>query len=163
MILEKLFVEIVKMSRTQLSLSDEWETPKNLFEYLCNKYAFYPTLDVCATEKNKKCYDWCGKDNDVYPERKDGLECQWWDKNWMNCPHSDTESWVKKACKEFLENNNETMAIIPANSMGTSYAECCIEPHAFYKPIFERPKFKRDGKQKDPARNTYFVVIWRKQ
>lgn len=143
--------------RTELSLSDEWETQKSLYEWLCNKYNFYPIRDVCATEKNSKC------GMAFFDKESDGLYQSWYDKNWMNCPHSDTESWVKKACHEFLTKGNETMAIIPANSMCTSYAECCIEPHAEYHPIFERPRFKKDGEYKDPARNSYFVVIWRKR
>jgi len=146
-----------------LLLSDEWETPQNLYEWLCNKYGFYPTLDVCANKMNTKCVNWCGK-NTTHPyDHTNGLMAEWYDKNWMNCPHSNTESWVNKACREFLDKHHETMAIIPANSMCTAYAEACIEPHAEYHPIFERPKFKRDGEQKDPARNSYFVVLWRRK
>ena len=142
--------------KTELSLSDEWETPQNMFEWLCNKYNFYPDCDVACTEQNKKCILWMDKESD-------GLFQSWHDRNWCNPPHSETEKWVKKACHEFLTDDSETMMIIPANSMGTSYAECCIEPHAEYHPIFERPRFLRDGKEKDPARNSYFVVIWRKR
>ena len=140
---------------TELSLSDEWETPKNLFEWLCCKYDFYPEIDVCATEKNSKC------GMDFFDKASNGLTQQWCERNWMNCPHSETEKWVKKACQEFLCEDKETMSIIPANSMCTSYAEACIEPHAEYHPIFERPKFKHDDEVKDPSRNSYFVVLWR--
>jgi len=139
----------------RLQMIDDWETPKKLYEWLCYKHAFNPLLDVCATEKNKKCPSF-------FDIEKDGLFWEWYDKNWCNPPHSQTEKWVKKACAEFLENSNETMAIIPANSMCTSYAEACIEPHAEYHPIFERPKFLQEGKEKDVSRNSYFVVIWRK-
>ncbi len=156
------------MSKTELSLSDEWETPEKLFKWLCGKYAFYPKWDVCATEKNKKCdyyieKEWtknrvssCVGDNGV------SKHVNWTDKNWCNPPHSETELWVRKACNEFLEYYHETMMIIPANSMCTTYAESCIEPHAEYHPIFERPKFLMDKEEKDVARNSYFVVIWRK-
>ena len=143
--------------RSELSLSDDWETPQKIYDYLCNRYNFFPYCDVCATENNYKAIIFIDK-------KEDGLSRDWFDKNWMNCPHSETEEWVKKACKQFLELGNETMAIIPANSMCTSYAEACIEPHAEYHPIFERPRFNLDGKPaKDPSRNSYFVVIWRKR
>ena len=149
------------MSRTELSLSDEWETPKQMFEWLCRKYNFSPSLDVCATKENKKCVLYCGV-NGLYD---DGLQATRWEKkNWMNPPHSQTEKWVKKACEQFQLFNYETMAMIPANSMCTSYAEACIEPHAEWHMIFERPRFNQDGKpSKDPSRNSYFVVIWRKK
>lgn len=35
------------------SASDEWETPQALFDELNKEFHF--TLDVCATEKNRKC------------------------------------------------------------------------------------------------------------
>ncbi len=144
------------MSKTELSSSDEWETQKSLYEWLCFKYNFYPECDVASTEKNAKCMSYFTKETD-------GLFQEWYDKNWMNCPHSETEKWVKKACHEFLVEGHETMAIIPANSMCTSYAEACIEPHTEYHPIFERPKFLHKGEVRDSARNSYFVVIWRKR
>lgn len=145
-----------------LSKSDEWETPRSMYEWLCHKYSFYPELDVCADYENKKCVEYFGKDH-INSQHRDGLDYEWGEKNWMNCPHSDTENWVKKACKEFLEKSHETMGIIPANSMCTSYAEACIEPHAEYHPIFERPRFKNRGVEKDNARNSYFVVLWRQR
>ena len=142
--------------RTELSLSDEWETPKELFEYLCYKYRFFPILDVCATKENSKCYR-------CYTKEDNGLFKSWCKKNWCNPPHSEIERWVKKAYKEFLENNSEIMMIIPANSITTIYSELCIWDIAdICEPIFERPKFLRDGKQLDSAKSGYFVIIWRK-
>ncbi len=144
-----------------MNKDDGWETPDKLFKWLCARYGFYPILDVCATKNNKKCNDWLGEGRPDY--EGNGLVANWMWKNWCNPPHSNTEEWVKKACHEFLENNNETMMIIPANSMCTSYAEACIELHAEYHPIFERPKFLQDGKEKDVSRNSYFVVLWRRK
>ena len=38
-----------------LSLADdEWETPKELYDELCEKYGIHPTLDACATIDNRK-------------------------------------------------------------------------------------------------------------
>ena len=144
--------------RSELSLSDNWETPKALYDWLCYRYNFRPVWDVCATKQNSKC------GLNFWDKEEDGLHKDWSNETWMNPPHSQTEWWVKKACSEFLDEGVETMAIIPANSMCTSYAEACIEPHAEYHPIFERPRFNLDGKPaKDPSRNSYFVVIWRKK
>ena len=142
-------------------MSDDWETPKKLYEYLKNKYRFYPTMDVCAIKSNRKCSIYCGPDSPL-KHQMDGLEASWHLKNWCNPPHSNTEEWVKKALWEF-EQGHETMMIIPACSMCTDYAEACILPHSEYYPINRRfCKFLQDGEEKDPARNGYFVVFWRK-
>lgn len=154
--------QLHQRKRTESSLSDIWETPKNVFDWLCAKYKFYPVLDICANYENKKCISYFGSDNTM-KEYKDGLKNRWAKKNWCNPPHSETEKWVKKACQEFIEYHNETMMIIPANSTTTSYAECCIEPHAESYPIYERPRFKQDGIQKDSARNGYYVILWRRK
>ena len=138
----------------------EWETPQDLFDYLCGKYGFFPSLDVCADRKNTKCSNWLGSDS---PRQDDGLKGYWDSKNWCNPPHSETEKWVKSACHQFVNDGCETMMIIPANSMCTNYAESCIEPHAEYHPISRRfCRFLKDGKEADSSRNGYFVVIWRK-
>lgn len=150
-------------------IDDEYETPQNVFDKLCGKYGFYPTVDVCATESNKKCEYYISKGSDDDP-----IVCRWgvdalsngtlWgNKNWMNPPHSQTEQFVKKACREFLEYDHETIAIIAANSMCAAYSEFYIEPHAEDYKIYERPRFKKDGESKDSPLNAYFVVIWRKQ
>lgn len=149
------------LSRTELSLSDEWETSQKLYEWLCAKYQFYPECDVAASDKNKKCSVYFGKDR-LYPSDQNGLEQKWFDKNWCNPPHSETEKWVKKACEEFVKNYHETMMIIPANSTCTQYAEACIEGIAEKYSIYERPKFKNDlQEKKDNARHSYYVIIWR--
>lgn len=156
--------QLHQRQRSEASLSDEWETPKALFEWLCAKYNFYPKLDVCATKENKKCSAYLTldeKDREAFGHN--GLYSSWFDKNWCNPPHSETELWVKQACDVFLNEDKQTMMIIPANSICAGYSEACIEPHAEYHPIFERPRFKQFGEQKDSARNSYFVVIWRRK
>ncbi len=148
------------MPRSEASLSDEWETPQSLYKYLCARYGFYPSLDVCATEQNKKCASYIGLDH-IFEDHRNALETSWGKRNWCNPPHSKTEEFVRQACFEFLAKCNETMMIIPANSTTTTYAESCIEPHAESYPIYERPRFKQDGVTKDSARNGYYVIIWR--
>ena len=41
--------------RSALSLSDEYETPHDVFNSICEKYEIIPIVDVCATVENKKC------------------------------------------------------------------------------------------------------------
>lgn len=145
------------MSRTEASLSDEWETPQDLYDSLCYMYGIFPRRDVAANEKNKKCRTYFSKEYS-------GLDSCWTSDVWCNPPHSLTEKFVRKALREWLSNNINILMIIPANSICTRYAEECIRPHAEFHPIYFRPKFLRDGvPAKDAARNSYFVVIWRKR
>ena len=45
-----------KLSATfNLSKNDQWETPPDLFQLGCDYFDFEPTLDLCATNFNKKC------------------------------------------------------------------------------------------------------------
>lgn len=144
--------------RSDSSLSDEWETDDVLFKELCKKYDFYPECDICATEQNKKC--------DLYIDKnKDALSIHWKYKSvWCNPPHTKTKQFVEKAHNQWFYFNTPTMMIIPANSMCTRYAEKYIEDKAEYHPIFTRPRFLVDGEHAEfHARNSYFVVIWRKK
>ena len=153
------------MSRTELSLSDEWETPQELYDHLCDKYELKPNLDVACTWENSKCVAGCHWDLET-----DGLECDWAlseFKNesivWCNPPHSLNEEFVIKAYGEWSKHNINIMMILPANSMCTNYAEHLIQPYAEYHPINRKfCKFLYKGEKKDSSRNGYFVVIWRK-
>lgn len=141
---------------TILSESDEWETPKELFNYLCDRYTFYPTFDVCANQKNKK--------QPYYFNKLDNaLNKIWWSSNWCNPPHSQTQNFVLKACWEFLLHGNQTMMIIPSGSICTKYSESHLIGIAEYYPIIGKINFLHHGKDKGRSRNSYFVVIWRKQ
>ena len=146
------------MSRTELSLSDEWETPQELYDHLCEKYTVFPQLDVCATLENRKCGDYYFEDR-----CGGGLVCNWKKDVWCNPPHSKNEEFVIKAYEEWSKHNINIMMILPANSMCTNYAEHLIQPYAEYHPINRKfCKFLYNGKVKDSSRNGYFVVIWRK-
>lgn len=141
-------------------IDDEYETPDELFNFLCIKYNIYPDTDVCATDDNSKCSGYVDREMDClrheFQYHDDGL--------WCNPPHSMTKQFVKKMCEQWKKYNIPIMMIIPANSMCTSYAKECIEGKAEYHPIFGRPQFLKGGKlSKFPSRNSYFVVIWRKK
>ena len=131
---------------------------------LCYKTGIFPSLDVAAGQNNTKCKQW----------ESDALNQEWhritYDGNpnpycdvWCNPPHSKTEEFVRRATKQWVKHNLNILMIIPANSICTKYAEECIEPHAEYHPIFFRPKFLKNGEEKDPSRNSYFYVVWRKK
>lgn len=156
-------LQLHQKPRSEASLSDEWETPNSLYESLCYKYKVFPSLDLCADETNSKCHYYKTKKDSALNALADSFIHDLKPDIWVNPPHSITEDIVRICLKIWSLWNVNIMMIIPANSICTKYAEECIEPHAEYHPIFYRPKFLRDGEEKDPARNSYFVVIWRKK
>ncbi len=144
---------------SELSESDEWETPIDLYDMLCEKYKLYPTLDVAATFSNSKCRGFL---TDAF--------CGSWKPNslvntvWCNPPNREIKKFVEKAEHEWRFSDLNIMMIIPANSMCTNYAQEFIYMKAEFHPINRRwCKFLFEGKSKDHARNGYFVVIWRKR
>lgn len=87
--------------------TDQWETPRWLFEEWDKKYKF--TLDVCASESNKKCERY-------FDERTDGLFQLWEGNIWMNPPYGrDIIKWVRKA---FIaaHNGHRVVCLLPART-----------------------------------------------
>ena len=155
------------MSRTELSLSDEWETPKKLYDHLWRKYKLKPRLDVACQcdvdigKHNSKCYEGWFKNHNALTH--DWIADEGKVDVWCNPPHSKNEEFVKKAHNEWAKHNINIMMILPANALCTNYAENWIDPFAEYHPINRKfCKFLYKGEKKDSSRNGYFVVIWRK-
>lgn len=140
---------------SELSKSDEWEIPTPDYEDLTKKYDFIPTLDVSATLENTKCQQFL-------TISQNALDHTWNKKNWSNPPAHFYLEFVAKAHQEFTELGNETMMILPANSLCTTYAKQHIIEHAEFYPIIGRFNFLHFGEDKGRARNAYFVIIWRK-
>lgn len=147
--------------RSEASLSDEYETPLNIMENLCNKYNIQPFTDICADSLNRKCLYFIDKYTDALL-----IDWLFHDDNetsdiWCNPPHSKTKEFILKADEQWKKHNINIMMIIPANSTTTKYFEKVynnIEIH----PIFDRITFLVNSKPSPyPARNGYFVVIWR--
>jgi len=152
--------------RTELSLSDEWETPDELYQHLCEKYNIHPEYDVAAIDGNSKCMYLIDKEQDSFVKEW-GIQSDIQFPNkadvWCNPPHSKNEEFVKRAYDQWVKHNINIMMILPANALCTNYAENWIEPFAEYHPINRSLcKFLYHGKTKDSSRNGYFVVIWRK-
>ncbi len=146
--------------KAKLSESGEWETPDKLYDMLCNQYQIKPTLDVCATKDNTKCYS--------YLHKPLSLSDASWKTNpsikavWCNPPHKLNEQFVKKAYNTWFNDNITVMMILPANAICTNYAEDYILDSAEYYPINRSYcRFLHEGKETDGSRNGYFVVIWR--
>lgn len=157
-------MQLHQMKRSKASLSDEYETPKKVYDYLCNRFDFYPELDVSAKLTTAKCksyfnmaqnalrLDWC---------IADGYKI---DNVWCNPPHSLTLQFVRKAHDEWNKFNINIMMILPTNTMSSGYWHGMIEGRADYYAIPGRIQFLVDGKpSKYKSRNAYVCVIWRKR
>jgi len=124
-----------------LSESDEWETPSEIFYWLIHKYKFNPTLDVCATNKNSML-------DNFFTKEDDALTKQWDKQNWCNTPNSrpNKELFTKYAHEQFVNFGNETLMILPIDSLCTKYArEFILEPNYYFEPITGRIQFLYDG------------------
>lgn len=76
------------------SKSDEWSTPKELFDRLNAEFRF--TLDVCASAVNAKC-------DTYYTKEDDALTQSWVGVCWMNPPYGrGIGEWMKKARESAL-------------------------------------------------------------
>jgi phage N-6-adenine-methyltransferase len=150
------------MKRSQLSLSDEWETPTELFRELCYTYSLTPTLDVACTSKNQKCV--LG-----YTKETDALDCDWYQGNdvWCNPPHSKTQAFVLKAHEQWYKHNINIIMLVPTGVISRKYFRSIwnnyfmvrkgVEIHPIDRPTFIHP----DHDKQKSARNDYIVIIWR--
>lgn len=148
--------------RSEQSLSDEWETPNELFNFLISKTGISPKIDVCATYENRKCPAHFGFDN-FDKTIQDGLNTQWFADSWCNPPHSLTGKFVEKAYLENKENNIKIIMLIPANTMSSNYFHEYVlnNVRASYFPIKGRIKFLQNGKEsKFISRNAYICVVF---
>jgi phage N-6-adenine-methyltransferase len=86
--------------------TDEWATPKKLFNELNSEFDF--ELDTCATADNAKCARFYTKDDS-------GLDSEWATRNWCNPPYSQIKKWLLKARREQLK-GKLTVMLIPART-----------------------------------------------
>ena len=131
------------------SNSDEWATPKEIFNELNNEFNF--NLDVCATEDNHKC-------NLFFTQKDDGLSKKWGGyRVFCNPPYSNISEWVKKAYYESYKPNTLIVLLIPART-DTKYFQEYIYHRAELRFIKGRLKF---GDSKTSAPFPSMIVIYR--
>ena len=111
------------MSRTELSLSDEWETPKDLFDSLCDKYNIHPKMDVAADDWNYKGTLFINKHENALTQDwvvGDGEKLYLIDV-WCNPPHSKTKQFVLKAHEQWKKYNINIRMLVPLQTLGRKY------------------------------------------
>jgi len=90
------------------SATDDWETPRSLFDRLSAEFGGFG-LDVCASEQNAKC-------ERFYTVKEDGLNQDWRGMCWMNPPYGRTiGAWVKKA-SESAKGGSTVVCLLPART-----------------------------------------------
>lgn len=114
------------------SNSDEWSTPKDLFNSLDQEFNF--TLDPCASVDNHKC-------NKYYTKDDDGLKKSWLNEVvFCNPPYSQIKKWVEKCWLEWQCHNTTIVLLIPSRT-DTSYFHDYIYNHASLRFIRGRLHF----------------------
>lgn len=131
-----------KDKTSESAKSIEWGTPPEIFEPLHKEFNF--TLDVCASEGNKKCEKYYSKMEDGLFQNWSGEIC------WMNPPFGRlVQLWVKKALEESLSGAT-VVCLIPAKTNTNWWHELVIG-RAEIRFVRGRIKFIRDGKQTTQA------------
>ena len=103
----------IKLSRVVFGrASDEWATPRDLFDALDAEFHF--ALDAAATSGNALCKVWLGPDSE-FASRMDALKNDWcatlmqgcferWSLEpgaiWLNPPYSQCRAFIAKAAAE---------------------------------------------------------------
>lgn len=87
---------------------NDWETPKDFFNLLNEKFHF--TLDPCASDTNHKCAKY-------YTIKDNGLVQSWQGESvFVNPPFSESEKWIAKAYLESQKPKTKVVMIIPSRT-----------------------------------------------
>lgn len=133
------------------SKTNEWSTPKKLFDYLDIQFHF--TLDPCATKENAKC-------KKFYTIEDDGLSKSWADEVvFMNPPYGgNTGKWLEKAKTEAWDGSATVVCLI-VSATDRSYWHEIIDKYAD-EVWFLRGRIKF-GDSKSTAPFASAIVIFR--
>jgi phage N-6-adenine-methyltransferase len=103
------------------SKSDEWGTPRDLYDELNRVFKF--TLDPCSTAANAKC-------DNFYTLEEDGLSKDWGGNTvFVNPPYTRGAigKWIKKAHDESKKPNTTVVCLIPSRTDTKYWHEYCMK------------------------------------
>lgn len=101
-------------------MSDEWSTPKPIFNPLNHEFRF--ELDACASHWNHKCANY-------FTVYDNALEKDWseYGSVWMNPPYGrEIERWIKKAWDESIK-GCIVVCLIPARTETSWFHDYCLK------------------------------------
>jgi hypothetical protein len=154
--------------RSKSSGSNNWWTPKELFDELCKEYNFYPEVDVCADIDNTLLNLYITREQDALT--RDWIIGKIKRKCWCNPPNADDKitvtitlkngkkvklkknrkllsGFIRKAYQQWKDLKIQTMMIVPVNVQGTkAWWDCIQDP--------------MEGKDTGTSINAYCVVIF---
>ena len=132
------------------SASNEWTTPKWLFEQLDAEFHF--TLDPCSTDENHLC-------DKYFTIKENGLLMPWKDNVvFVNPPYgSALKDWVKKCFDENYLNNTTVVLLMPAR-VDTKFFHSYIYNRAEIRFLKGRLKFSNS---KNSAPFPSMIVVFK--
>ena len=142
-------MEEIEMEVHYSSKSNEWATPKDLFEKLNKEFNF--TLDPCATKENAKC-------DKYYTIEDDGL-IQDWSKDvvFMNPPYGkQIKHWIRKAYEE-SEKGAKVVCLIPSRTDTTYWHDYIFGKASDIRFLKGRLKF---GESKNSAPFPSAIIVY---
>ena len=116
-------------------LTDQWETPKYIYKRICEAFSFEPDTDAFASAQNTKCAQF-------FTREMDALSIDWAEygacNTWVQPPYSSNilKPAVFKAHKEALENEIESLALLPCSVDTEWFHTCVLEPKMLH--VFTR-------------------------
>ena len=133
--------------------SDLYETPAKVFQEICEWFDIYPSLDVCATSKNKKCKNYFNQD---------ALSKEWKEDFFMNPPYSEAKKWVQHAYFQHVKHNVTGLAILQV-STGSKYWHDYIFGKAEIAWCKGRIPFELNGVPCKSPRYDSVMICWAAQ
>ena len=117
------------------SLSNEWTTPRELFEELDAEFHF--TLDAASTDENALC-------EQHYTIDDDGLKQEWVGSVWLNPPYGrEIGAWMQKAAQS--NRGGVTVCLVPARTDTRWWHEWIVGHATEVRFIRGRLKFGNSG------------------
>ena len=141
----------------QISIQDEYGTPRDLYTKAKQDYSVYPLLDACSNHINKKCPLY-------FDIEKDALRQEWSFDFFMNPPYSKIQSFMSYAYSQHLKHNVNGLCLVYSKT-DTRWWHQYVEGKAEVHFIKGRIKFEDEfgNPTKHPAPYPSCWVIWRKK
>lgn len=134
-------------------MTDEWETPPDLFDKLNMEFQF--TLDPCCRKETTKC-------NKYFTVEDNGIFQSWeGERVYMNPPYSEIPTWVNKAVLEVEKNNcSVVVGLLPAWTDRIWFHEFIYPDRAEIKFLKGRVKFLLNGEAQTTPKFGSMIVVW---
>lgn len=143
-------------------ISDEWQTPDELFEELNIEFNF--DIDLCATKENSKCEDFCSNYlSNVIENRNSNCIGYFQDEikrevsghkintAWMNPPYSNPKPLLEKAWED--SKHCKIVILVPNTIKTTKYMDM-LDEHEGHKTF---RKWRKGLEIRDLSRRTAFI------